>query len=242
MTTYGFQKLTDDNPILLGSPLVMGIAKTINFVHERGHIELTQSRAFKRSFVNWAAAEFNWPLYSQEELFELNKVLNESDFPPLAQIHALLMYLRLGKHFKGTFRLTKIGKDLVGRPGEIFARIAEPFILDGIHSHFISDPESVNTAWIIIANILNVEAETGVTLRRAAELFFPKTETTAAYDQCVSNAYSGILRPLCWLGLLTEHSTADLRKWDEIIFIKTPLWRTALRLETDEILKPITFH
>lgn len=242
MSVYGFEKIADNDPVLKYSPLVMGIAKSLSFADEHGSIELTKSGFFKRSFVNWVAAEFNWPRYSREDLFRINKVLNEQDFPPLAQMHALLMYLKIARHFKGTFRLTKTGKALVGRPGEIFARVAEPYIFDIIHHVSVSDDDKTGAPWVIIANVLNIEAETGITLKRAAELFFPETQATKLYDPRQSNTYCGILRPLCWLGLLTEHPHADILKWHETVFIKTPLWRAALRLQTDDILEPMTLH
>jgi hypothetical protein len=242
MTVYGFQPLGDDDPILRGSPLVMGIAKTIAYAHENGHIELTKSGFFKRSFVNWAADKFNWPDYSRDELYQINKVLNEQDFQPLAQIHALLIYLKIGRHYKGTFRLTKKGKALVGRPGEIFGLVAEPYLFDIIHCHYISEIDRVALAWPIVVNILNIEADTGVTLKRAAELLFPVVNSEWIYDPRPSNAYVGVLRPFCWLGLLCEHCPADFHKRDETIFIKTALWRTTLRLPTDDMLKPIMLH
>ncbi len=76
--------------------------------------------------------------------------------------------------FKGTFRLTKTGKSLVGRPAEIFASVAEPYLFDVIHSSLPADTENMDLAWPIIMNLLNIETHAGVMLKRAAELIFLK--------------------------------------------------------------------
>lgn len=40
-------------------------------------------------------------------MFRYNKVINEYEFPPLGVLHFLMISLRLGRHFKGEYRLTK---------------------------------------------------------------------------------------------------------------------------------------
>ena len=89
-----FQILEHDAPALAHSPLVRATEKTLAYIAENGSIGLTPSKAFKRNFVHWAAAEFDWPDYTGEDLFKLNRVLNESDFPPLLVLHDLLIHLR----------------------------------------------------------------------------------------------------------------------------------------------------
>ena len=44
--------------------------------------------------------------------------------------------------------------------------------------------------------------------------------------------YLQVLRPLCWCGLLNEHGHRGGRISDRT-FAKTPLWKVALRLDTD---------
>jgi hypothetical protein len=239
---YGFQKLADDDPVLTYSPMVRAIAKTLEYAHQNDHIELTKSGFFKRSFVNWAAAEFNWPGYTEEDLYRYNKVLNELDFRPLVQMHALLLHLKLGRHFKGTFRLTKAGKSLVGQPGKIFAEVAEFYLFDVVHSDLQQYDRGPQISQVIILGMLNIEAENGINRKRAGELFYPKQDPSS-YDHMTGfDAYIAILRPLCWLGLLHEHPHPDIRKWDQAVFTKTHLWKAALKLPTDDLLKPATMH
>ena len=73
---------------------------------------MTQTKAFKHVFVHWAVDNFEWPEMSAEEMFRYSKVINEYEFPPLEVLHYLLITLRLGRHFKGEFRLTKRGVEL----------------------------------------------------------------------------------------------------------------------------------
>jgi len=40
-------------------------------------------------------------------------VLNEQDFMPLVDIHFLMIPLKIGRHYKGHFKLTKAGSELV---------------------------------------------------------------------------------------------------------------------------------
>lgn len=112
-----FKTLPDDDPILLTSPLIRGILKTAEYIAANDGIGLTKSGVFNRKFVHWAAANFDWPGYSEEELFRMNKVLNEWDFPPVSDIHDILQMLKLGRRYKGKFLLTKAGKDLIATLG-----------------------------------------------------------------------------------------------------------------------------
>jgi len=56
-----FKSIGDTNPALSHSPLVRATEKTFAYFDEHGPIGLTPSKALKRVFVQWAAAEFDWP-------------------------------------------------------------------------------------------------------------------------------------------------------------------------------------
>jgi hypothetical protein len=239
---YGLNELSDDNPLLATSPLVMGVAKTLKYAQEHGNIELTKLGFFKRSFVHWAAASFDWPYYSEQDLFRMNKVLNEPDYLPLFVMHPLLLHTKIARHFKSTFRLTRAGTALIDRPGKILAAIAEPFLFEFNHTALSRHATSMQPTWMIVMNILNIEAENGLSRKRAGELIFPKIDPPGSFDMRASDAYISVLRPLCWLGFLIEHRHADIQRRDETIFIKSPLWKAAMRLPTDGMLRPQTMH
>ena len=46
----------------------------------------------------------------------------------------------------------------------------------------------------------------------------------------------------CWVGLLHGSRAKGLLRTKESVFTKTPLWRAALRLETDKIVRGATSH
>jgi hypothetical protein len=123
-----FRHISDDEPALAFSPLLRGFLKTFDYLSEHGSIGLTTSKGFKRNFVHWAASQFDWPGLSEADLFAVNKVLNEQDFMPLVDIHFLLTTLRMGRHYKGQFKLTKAGSELGAQPGRLFG-IITPFYL-----------------------------------------------------------------------------------------------------------------
>ncbi|MFN3499691.1 MAG: hypothetical protein ACK40A_14910, partial [Pannonibacter indicus] len=129
-----FCDLDDRNPALSLSPLVRGVEKTLGWMAEHGGIPLTPGKAFKRSFVHWAAAELAWPGHTADELFAVCKVVNEADFLPLQMLHGLMLAMRLGRHDKGEFRPTKAGQDLAGRPGLIFSTMVPVFLFHTNHA------------------------------------------------------------------------------------------------------------
>lgn len=94
------------------SPLLKGALLTLAYIETNGPIDLTPSKALKRYFVESAAEAFSWPHYTAEELYYLNKVLNEADFVPLMMVHDLLISLKLARHQKGAMHIAKLGKQL----------------------------------------------------------------------------------------------------------------------------------
>ncbi len=240
-----FCTVADDEPALNFSPLLRGVQKTFAYVQEHGSIGLTPSKAFKRNFVHWAAAEFNWPGHSEADLFAVNKVLNEHDFMPLGDIHFLLTTLKMGWHYKGSFKLTKAGSELIDQPGRLFGIITPFYLFELNHTgytRFSDEPPLGN--WNMFMNILNVEAEdsiTGADLRRT--LYGNPDQTPgSSYDDILGSLYLNILRPLCWAGLLHVDRAKGFQSTERSVFTKTPLWKAALKLETDPLVKTATRH
>ncbi|SFC00625.1 hypothetical protein [Tropicimonas isoalkanivorans] len=215
-----FREVDDADPALAFSPMVRAIEKTFVWIDENGGIPLTPSKAFKRVFVHWAAAEFEWPGHTEAELFAVNKVLNEPDFAPLTVLHDLMIAMKLGRHYKGEFRLTKAGEALVSHPGRIFGN------------------------WDVFLNVLNVETEDGATGARLRRVLFgePEKEPLPRYDGVMGQLYIQVLRPLCWAGLLQQGRGTASYRFEETVFMKTPLWRAAIRLETDQRVRRAQRH
>ena len=131
-----FREIDDTDPALAYSPMVRGHEKTFAWIAKYGGIPLTPSKAFKRAFVHWAAAEFDWPGYTEADLFTVNKVLNERDFAPLMLLHDLMIVMKLGRHYKGEFKLANAGKALIGHSGQIFAVIVSFYLFRVNHARF----------------------------------------------------------------------------------------------------------
>lgn len=240
-----FRPLADGEPSLSYSPLLRGVLKTFAYAEEHGSIGLTPSKAFKRNFVHWAAREFDWPGHSEAELFAVNKVLNEQDFLPLVELHFLLTTLRLGRHYKGQFRMTKAGSTLSGQPGRLFG-ILTPFYLFEIDHAWAARgaTDLLPGNWDMYLNIINIEATDGVTGHRLREVLFgpPAPAPWPVFDEVMSNLCLQVLRPLIWAGLLQKTQPDDTRSWQDAVFTRTPLWKAALQLETDSLVRPATRH
>jgi hypothetical protein len=236
-----FREVDDADPALACSPMVRGVEQTFAWIGEHGGIPLTPSKAFKRVFVQWAAAAFDWPGHTEADLYMVNKVLNEPDFMPLMFLHEILLTMKLGRHYKGQFRLTKAGQALVGHPGRIFDTVVPFFLFRVDHagsSRFADDPVPGN--WDIFLNVLNVETEDGATGAELRRVFYGEPES--GFDAMMSGLCVQVLRPLCWAGLLEKQDGASRYRSEDAVFFKTPLWRSALRLDTDAEVAPATRH
>ena len=236
-----FRDVDDTDPALAHSPMVRGVEKTFAWIGEHGGIPLTPSKAFKRVFVHWAAAEFDWPGHTEADLFAVNKVLNEWDVPPLMLLHELMIAMKLARHHKGQFRLTRAGQALVGHPGQIFGTVVPFFLFRVDHaasSRFDDAPILGN--WDIFLNVLNVETEDGATGADLRRVFYGESEP--GFDAMMSGLHIQVLRPLCWAGLLEKQDGASRYRSEDAVFVKTPLWRSALILDTDAEVAPATRH
>lgn len=232
-----FRPLADDHIDLEHSPLLRGALLTLHYTQKHGSIGLTKTKAFKRTFVHWAVEHFKWPGKSAEEMFRYNKVINEFDFPPLEILHFLLISLRLGRHYKGEFRLTKRGKELSQAPGRLFAELIPYFLLRVDHASYARFDGCPFGKWDVWMNVINVEVDQGTTETALFETFYGEPgewHTTgwrelAAFSSCV-------LRPLEWAGLLIETRENIAGKHVCHVF-KSQLWRSALNLDTDNMLR-----
>jgi hypothetical protein len=241
-TMIHLKPLPDDVTILDQSHVFRGARLILGYVAEHGPIPLTPSKAFKRIFVNWAAEAFVWPHWTVADLYRVNKVLNEYDFGPLEVLHHLLIDLKLGRHYKGTFRLTKVGQGLVDRPKDLFEILMPFFLFNVNHGYYTRFGHEPFRDWDAGLNVLNIEAENGVSLGEfCAALYGPVTRDWKQQLDAESEIYTGILRPLCWAGLLEEHRSRGSGLAAHT-YQKTALWPLLFALQTDARVRPAVRH
>lgn len=235
-----FNIISDDHPDLTHSPLLRAALLTLQYTQDHGAIGLTKTKAFKRVFVHWAVENFDWPGRSAEEMFRYSKVINEYEFPPLELLHYLLISSRLGRHFKGEFRLTKRGVELAQTPGKLFAELIPFFVLEIDHASYVRLNERPFGKWDVWMNVINVEADHGTTERALFASFYGENHDwdTAGWREMAAFS-SCVLRPLEWAGLLVQTREERGGKHVHHVF-KTPLWRSALTLDTDDVLQPFS--
>jgi hypothetical protein len=215
-----FRPLPDDHPDLAHSPLL----------------------PFKRVFVPWAVEHFDWLGKSAEEMSGYNKVINEYEFPPLEVLHLLLIFLRIGRHFKGEFRLIKRGAELAESPAGLFAELIPCYVFEIDHASYSRFDDHPFGKWDVWMNVVNVEADHGTTERALFAAFYGEEQDWDTAGWREKAAFSScLLRPLEWAGLLMESSQENAGKRVCHIF-KTPLWRSALKLDTDSMLRPMALQ
>lgn len=88
-------KLHGDVDVAALSPLLRGMLLSVAYADGEGGIGLTATGAMNRKFVHWAAVHFLWPGFTAEDLYSINKVLNESDMPPLWVVRDMTRHLKL---------------------------------------------------------------------------------------------------------------------------------------------------
>jgi hypothetical protein len=237
-----FSTLAEDHPDLTHSPLLRCALLTLQYAQEHKSIGLTKTKAFKRAFVHSAIEHFDWPGKSAEEMFRYKNVINEYEFPPLEILHFLLISLRLGRHFKGEFRPTKRGTELAQTPGRLFAELIPYFVFRIDHASYARFDDRPFGKWDVWMNVINVEADHGTTEARLFETFHGEPEDwhTAGWREMAA-FLSCVLRPLEWAGLLIETREDGAGKQVCHVF-KTPLWRSALKLDTDDMLQPMSIQ
>lgn len=192
-----FRDIDDGNPALAQSPMVRAIEQIIAYIDANVAIGLTPSKAFKRTFVHWAAAEFDWPGFTEAELFAVNKVLNEIDFPPLMDLHDVMIALKIARHYKGQFKLTKAGGSLVGHPGRIFGIITPFYLFQVDHLRFSRRVEQPKGNWDIFLNVLDDVTEKGAAGSDIRRVLYGDPKPGEQFDHLLSSLYLQVLRPIC---------------------------------------------
>lgn len=230
--------IADDNPVLDHSRLLKAMEHAFDYAADHGGIGLTQTKAFNRKFAHWMADHSPWPRYHTGELMRLNKVLNEWDVPHAMVVHDLMVVAKFGRHTKGKFQVSKTAKDLSSRRGKFFAKIAETYLFEYNHARNARSEFTAPGNWDIFLNIINVEAEQGLTEAHLVKTLYGLENRGHVIDREYYDhagfLFTHVLQPLSWIGFLEE--TTDGNRVSDRTYWKTPLWRASLQLETDNMV------
>ena len=108
----------------------------------------------------------------------------------------------------------------------------------GAYSRLKAYPEGNWDVWL---NVLNVEVENGAKEAALYKVFYGEPEKGPMSWRKTGPFYSCVLRPLSWAGLLSQPEMQN-KPSSEKDYFKTPLWRSALKLETDRLVQPAQRH
>ncbi|WP_416068557.1 hypothetical protein NMA58_29920 (plasmid) [Rhizobium sp. YTUHZ045] len=233
-------KLLGDVDVAALSPLMRGMILALSYADTQGGIGLTATGAMNRKFVHWAAVHFHWPGYTSEDLYSMNKVLNEADMPPLWAVRDMLQHFKLLRRKKDMLLPTKRGRDFQARPKAYFDLVATDYLYAYIHDgQRQGEMRNRMRWWDVFLNLINIMSTSGCSLNELANELFPSESYPLIEEQMTvedwalrSEFRSSVIRPLCWLGLLYE-DRQGLAMWEEGAYHKTPLWPACLQLESD---------
>lgn len=232
-------KLQGDVDATALSPLLRGMLLAVAYADGEGGIGLTATGAMNRKFVHWAAVNFLWPDFTAEDLYSMNKVLNESDMPPLWVVRDMTRHLKLLRRKKDVLLPTKRGREFLMNPQAFFDLVAMDYLYFYVHATERKEEVQARLRWWrMFLNLLNIKAREGCTPLDVVKILHPGmaslsgTEMSLEAWELKSDLQYGVLRRLCWLGLLYE-AREGLTLLQDGAFHKTPLWSACLQLESD---------
>lgn len=225
--------------------------RLLNYADDNKGIRLTKSGALCRKCVTWAAKEFRWPGHEPEELYRLNRVLNEQDFPPVAIMHDLLVAAKLMRHFKGKAVLTKLGRELLGDYGAVQIALFETWFTRFDFAYFerfgMSEIPGGDDYGHFFGVIANRTAE-WVSVADLTQWCIPVDMINQFHisplDEACWHLNSRLIRPLNWLGLLEVNHKDGLSPFSEQLIRKTKLFDEFLSFPSIPAgqVGPTTFH
>ena len=217
--------------VVASAPMLRAFQTVAAYQVEHGEIGLTKSGAWNRHCIDWVVRRMDFPNWTAEKLYSVNKVLDEYDVPPLEYLRVLLTSLRLGRKMGGGWRLTKPGMALVADPETAYATIAPAFLFRFDHSEGRRSGEAPAGNWSLWLHAINLMSQDGFTLPDLANLLYGPS-AGGGWRGPAGGLFSAVAMPLEWVGLLVRASGGGI---DEMGWCKTPLWEAALEFQRQTI-------
>ena len=86
-----------------------------------------------------------------------------------------------------------------------------------------------------------MDSENEIYIDEFAQTLYVRKSEDETFDPVPHILFSHVLRPLVWTGLLSEHKSGHGFVRDRV-YLKTPLWKAALKLETDAVVSRAVRH
>ena len=211
--------------VLAGAPMLRAFQTVATYQVEHGEIRLTKSGAWNRHCIDWVVRRTDFPNWTAEKLYSVNKVLDEYDVPPLEYLRVLLTALRLGRKMGAGWRLTKPGMALAADPEAAYTSIAPFFLFRFDHSEGRRSGEAPAGNWDLWLHAINRMPDAGFTLPDLASLLYGEG-FGGGWRGPAGGLFSAVAMPLEWVGLLVRLSRGGI---DEQLWCKPPLWGAVLQ-------------
>ena len=214
--------------VVSSAPMLRAFQTVATYQVEHGEIRLTKSGAWNRHCIDWVVRRMDFPNWTAEKLYSVNKVLDEYDVPPLEYLRVLLTSLRFGRKMGAGWRLTKSGMALAEDPETAYATIAPAFLFRFDHSEGRRSGEAPDGDWELWLHAINRMPQDCFTLPDLANLLYgPSADPGAGggWRSPAGGLFSAVAMPLEWVGLLIRSGKDGL---DETVWCKTTLWAAAL--------------
>jgi len=206
-------------------------------------IKLTSTGNFCRKFVEQMVGDFRWPGFEPDVVWRFNKVLNEPDYAPLDFLHAVIDLAGLGRKYKGTFRLSRLGRSLLPpeAAGELNAVLFDATCnrynlayLDGRPIKESFQPQIGLTLFLMSKVADTPKSPEELLAITALPIDLPQSD-----HPFVPSAIFRIrvLRYLEWFGLLEkERLAANDQIGQQYLFRKTPLFDRFLSFDVEALI------
>jgi hypothetical protein len=223
-TSVQFRPRPGSGLVIASAPMLRAFQTVASYQVEHGEIGLTKAGAWNRHCIDWVVRRMDFPNWTAEKLYRVNKVLNEYDVPPLEYLRVLLTSLRLGRKMGGGWRLTKPGMALAGDPEAAYSTIAPAFLFRFDHAEGMRVGEAPAGDWGLWLSAINKMPEDGFTLPNLSTFLYGPG-LGAGWRGPARGLFSAVAMPLEWVGLLIRTGDGGI---DERLWRRAPLWAAGL--------------
>ena len=229
------------------------VARTARILLQRAAnesgLKLTATGNLSRSVVAEMIEVVEWPGLNKDELFKLNKVINEPDFLPVHFVRVLLQGMKLVRVQRDKLVPTRLGKEMLvpGRHGALQALLAHVALWHLNLGYFDRNPIE---AWPqnhtgVVLWCLSVSANDWMDREILTRLCtVPVLQVVESKWDFGSFAMeSRVLKPLLWFGLLDSRSerSETNRVNDRRLYRKSLLFDRFVKFNV-QVEQPATRH